>query len=249
MERHRLDIWGAQRHPSCLFLSGIYTGALISLSCLACLRPAIAQTDPYSIGMQYCQMVNNGIERNKAWDYVISNYANASPYGVNSLYGRSDPFAPWSPTRTMPGALGSGIGAGLASGIAMGMQLRRMKGDIQAVINQNCPGSEAAAPSNATQKPSQNKESADWQNYCFDNPWLKECGGQNTTDTTCPGCGGKEVNFPAKGEIQPEPQKLTNPSQKPEPSTNADKLKKQSAHQKCSKVADYSGCMKYNLGN
>jgi len=93
--------------------------------------PAMAQMNPYQIGMQYCQMINSGMSRKKAWDYSIQSYANTSSYGVN----QGDPFAPWSPTRSLGGAIGSGI----ASGLTMGLQLRGMKGDIQKVINSNCP--------------------------------------------------------------------------------------------------------------
>lgn len=138
-------------------------------------RAAVAQMNPYQIGMQYCQMVNNGVSRKKAWDYVISSYANTSPFGVN----RGDPYAPWSPTNTIGGAIGSGI----ASGIAMGLQLRSMKGDIQRVINTNCPGGNSADGSfgsgsgsfqkmpNVTERDIQIFNS----DYCAKNPWERKC--------------------------------------------------------------------------
>ena len=90
--------------------------------------PLEAQMNPYQIGMQYCQMVNSGMSRDRAWNYVVQTYSNTSPYGLN----QGDPYAPWSPTRTLGGAIGSG----LASGLMLGMQLRGMKNDIERVVNQ-----------------------------------------------------------------------------------------------------------------
>lgn len=115
--------------------------------------------NPYQIGMEFCGMVKNGISRDKAWNYVVSSFANSSPYGLN----RGDPYAPWSPTSTFGGA----IGAGLASGIATGFQLRAMKGDIQAVINSNCPES-SQSPAENFQSPADRQGSGS----CY----LKWCG-------------------------------------------------------------------------
>ena len=115
------------------------------------------------------------MSRKKAWEYVISSYANTSPYGLN----RGDPYAPWSPTCTFGGAIGSGI----ASGIAMGLQLRSMKGDIQRVINTNCPGGSLIDRSSGDgsdpfpQKPNVTKSDIEIFNsdYCANNPWERKC--------------------------------------------------------------------------
>ena len=130
----------------------------------ACTSPVEAQMNPYQIGMQYCQMVNSGMSRDRAWDYVIQTYSNTSPYGLN----RGDPYAPWSPTRTLGGAIGSG----LASGLMLGMQLRGMKNDIERVVNQNCP---------AGYKPGTDEllmpvpAGASLDSYCTWNPWEEKC--------------------------------------------------------------------------
>lgn len=132
--------------------------------------PARSQMNPYQIGMEFCSMVSNGVSRKKAWNYVVSSYVNSSPFGVN----RGDPYAPWSPTRSIGGAIGSG----LASGIAAGMQLRAMKGDIEAVINSNCPEGMQWSPSAAGAGPMNDPSDS---RYCDWNPWLPEC--KNTFST------------------------------------------------------------------
>ena len=54
--------------------NGIDVKQVIIASFLMLLTPraAVAQMNPYQIGMQYCQMVQNGVSSKKAWDYVIS---------------------------------------------------------------------------------------------------------------------------------------------------------------------------------
>jgi len=110
---------------------------LIASTLLVAAAPVHAQLNPYQIGMQYCQMVNSGISRDKAWNYIVENIAETS---VNNSYGQGgDPYAPWSPRRTLGGSLGYGIGTGLAQGMKVGLQLRSMKPDIERVIAANCP--------------------------------------------------------------------------------------------------------------
>ena len=108
--------------------------------------PAMAQGNPYQLGMEYCGMIKNGISRDKAWDYLVSSYVKRSPSALNS----GDPYAPWSPMNTFGGAIGSGITAGISAGI----ELRAMKSDIQAVVNANCPeGAEYTAEATETTQP------------------------------------------------------------------------------------------------
>ena len=112
---------------------------LLALPILFLLSPlaAEAQLNPYQIGMQYCQMANSGISRKKAWNYIVDNIASNA---VNNAYGSAgDPFAPWSSRQSLGGSLGFGIGTGLSQGIMLGTQLRRMKPDIERVIQNNCP--------------------------------------------------------------------------------------------------------------
>lgn len=133
--------------------------------------PAVAQANPYQIGMEYCGMVKNGISRGNAWDYVIKSY-------VTNSSNSGDPYAPWSPTRTFGGAIGSG----LASGIAAGFQLRAMRGDIQAVINSNCPEMQQIkndTVDNINQEAEKQRLGA---KFCDFNPWLDECKFPNKQD-------------------------------------------------------------------
>ena len=140
---------------------------LLAALFLTAASPAIAQIDPYQIGMQYCQLRDSGMSHDKAWGYVINTYANTSPYGVN----RGDPYAPWSPTRTLGGAIGSG----LASGMAMGFQLNAMKGDIQQVINSNCPYGSLRRPT-AKPEPASSPSGNDWlHQQCKDAADYKGC--------------------------------------------------------------------------
>ena len=108
---------------------------------------AQVQLNPYQIGMEYCNMVKSGISRKKAWDYIIENIATGA---TNNQFSRSDPYAPWSPSRTIGGSLGQGIGVGISQGIMVGSQLKRMRPDIEKVIAANCPigGSSSNSPSN-----------------------------------------------------------------------------------------------------
>lgn len=97
---------------------------------------ASAQANPYHIGMEYCRMVQSGIDRDKAWEYIVENLASGA---VNNSFTQGDPYAPWSPQRTLGGSLGYGVGTGIAQGISVGIQLKRMKPDIERVISSNCP--------------------------------------------------------------------------------------------------------------
>ncbi|QNI65698.1 PDZ domain family protein [Synechococcus sp. A15-44] len=109
-------------------------------------------------------MVKSGISREKAWDYIIENIATGA---TNNQFSRSDPYAPWSPSRSIGGSLGQGIGIGITQGIMVGSQLKKMRPDIERVIAANCPigGSVRNYPSNQT-KPS------------ADDPWKKEYSSQ-----------------------------------------------------------------------
>jgi len=113
---------------------------------------AQVQLNPYQVGMEYCNMVKSGISRKKAWDYIIENIATGA---TNNQFNRSDPYSPWSPNRSIGGALGQGIGVGITQGIMVGSQLKKMRPDIERVIAANCPigGSGSNYPSNQT-KPS-----------------------------------------------------------------------------------------------
>ncbi len=222
--------------------------------------------NPYQIGMEFCGMVNNGVSRKKAWNYVVSSYVNSSPFGVN----RGDPYAPWSPTQTLGGAIGSG----LASGIAAGMQLRSMKGDIEAVINSNCPEGVQLNPAEQTAVHSPMTNPSD-PRYCDWNPWLPSCKDNlsKPLQTQAGNCDKSIKKYdcsyakylsanpsiekwakanPAMakkeairlGAIDSESLSTSAPSS---PRQNPAISKQQTdLEEKCMKAADYKGCMEYN---
>ena len=92
------------------------------------------------------------------------------------------------------------------------------------------------------------KQLTSWQNYCADNLWLKECGGQNPDKV--PGFGFSQIppegSIPAAKPLNPLP--AQSQSVKPAMST-ATKVSAQEAkaHNTCLKAVDYAGCMKYQL--
>lgn len=228
--------------------------------------PVRAQMNPYQIGMEFCGMVNNGVSRKKAWNYVISSYVNSSPFGVN----RGDPYAPWSPTRTLGGAIGSG----LASGIAAGMQLRSMKGDIEAVIDSNCPEGVQWNPSEQTgsQGPMNNPNDP---RYCDWNPWLPSCKDSlskplqiqaSNCDKTIKKYDCSYVKYldanpsiekwakanPAMAKKEAvrlgaiDAENLSTSAQSLPAEIPATSKQQTALEEKCMKAADYKGCMEYN---
>lgn len=73
-------------------------------------------------------MMNNGVSRNKAWDYVVTEYTQGQMSNHSSTFG--------SPRL---GGLGGGVGYGLAHGIQAGMSLRNMRGEVNQLTAQICP--------------------------------------------------------------------------------------------------------------
>jgi len=140
-------------------------------------RPA--QANAYSIGMQWCQMVRNGMDASEAWKMIVNDYARAQP----SMLDRGDPYAPWSPTRTWSGAIGAGVGAGIADGIMAAFNLNSMKSDIIKTTDANCPeyglylGKRPKATPQATDAsgatPGDTKGSVAKDLWCI--PWAEDC--------------------------------------------------------------------------
>lgn len=245
---------------------------LLALPLMFAGMPATAQMNPYQIGMQYCQMVNSGMSRKKAWDYSIQSYANTSPYGVN----QGDPFAPWSPTRSFGGAIGSGI----ASGLAMGLQLRGMKGDIQKVINSNCPNSGSFGGQKSEDKINNPSLNRDLSHYCRWNPWEQGCkdgsinaSQKETSNSECHRALRKyDCNYETYLEANPsmrdwaianpvmakkeamrlkaiDAEKIGIEEVVSEPALDAKVQSKNDLEGKCLKAADYKGCMEYHDSN
>jgi len=225
-------------------------------------EPAMAQGNPYQLGMEYCGMVRNGISGKKAWDYIVSSYVRSSPSALNS----GDPYAPWSPMNSLGGAIGSGI----AAGIRAGMELRAMKSDLQAVISANCP--EGTAVSVAMPGDTKGIEAKDL--WCI--PWAENC-------TELDAKINSESDAPChktleKFECSYKKYLVANPAVEKWAKANPVMAKKEAIklgavdaeeialpvvkeasakivtapgakdiEDKCLKAADYKGCMEYNL--
>ena len=97
--------------------------------------PMPVKANAYQMGMQWCQMVRSGMDAAASWNMIKDSYVN----GRFQNTSRGDPYAPWSPTRTWSGAIGSGISEGITGGISAAMDLNRMQPDIIRTTDANCP--------------------------------------------------------------------------------------------------------------
>ena len=97
--------------------------------------PMPVKANAYQMGMQWCQMVRSGMDAAASWNMIKDSYVN----GRFQNTSRGDPYAPWSPTRTWSGAIGSGIGEGITGGLSAAMDLNRMQPDIIRTTDANCP--------------------------------------------------------------------------------------------------------------
>ena len=244
---------------------------LLALPILLFFSPlaAEAQLNPYQIGMQYCQMVNSGLSRKKAWNYIVDNIATNA---VNNAYSSSgDPFAPWSPRRSLGGSLGFGIGTGISQGIMVGTQLRRMKPDIERVIQNNCPAG-YSRPSTSTSEAFDKSSPS----YCNWNPWEAACKDgslqrskaqesclQVLIKYDCKYMKYLEANPHMKDWVKANPEMARKEAlrlkaidadeigsaETPKSEHAADSGADKSKEEKCLKAADYKGCMEYHGSN
>jgi len=135
--------------------------------------------------------------------------------------GKDDRQASRAAANAMANSMTGSFSSNIATIITGG---RAMRDSIQYLIRQQCPdllnGSASQSPPPA--RPTNPSEINQW---CSDNPWLKECGGQNAE------------------KIQSVYGIDAIPSQKlPDPVSAETK-----ANQICLKAADYAGCMKYQM--
>jgi len=137
----------------------------------------------------------------------------------------------------MTGSFGSNIATIITGGSAMNDSLKYL-------IQRQCPEYLSTGVEGKFVK-----QLTSWQNYCFDNPWLRECGGQNPEKV--PGVAG--IQIPPEGSIPAEtlkPLSAQNKSAKPSvPQAKPVPNIEVKAHNTCIKAADYAGCMKYHLAN
>jgi hypothetical protein len=170
--------------------------------------------------------------------------AGATAYCGARFSGKNHKQASRAATNVLVNSMGGSFSSNIATIVTGG---GAMRDSMNYLIQQQCPGyfnNDSAAAQMPPPRPSDQQE---WHKYCSDNPWLKECGGQNPSATSCPDCSRTNVPsgqspLPAKGEIKTQPQK-TVITTAPGPTGTS----KQEAHRLCSKVADYAGCMKYQL--
>lgn len=164
--------------------------------------------------------------------------AGANAYCGARAAGKSHKQASRAATNALVNGMGGNFSSNIATIVTGG---GAMRDSMAYLIQQQCPdlyfNDEAQI-----KVPDKPKEQADWEKYCLDNPWLKECGGQNPGKVACPGC---EDPIPAKGEVKVE--------QAPRQATPAEikaskqKWDKRMAEQFCMKAADFAGCMKYKM--
>lgn len=104
--------------------------AMTALTIAIAGAPVAAMTSPYAVAERMCSMVNGGLSRSQAWNYIVDEYTKGSMQG-------------WSQTWGQPrmGSFGGGaIGYGLASGIRIGMELRSMRSEVFGLTASMCGG-------------------------------------------------------------------------------------------------------------
>ena len=69
---------------------------LLPLLAVLALPTAVNADNAYGYGMQLCQMMRSGMDPSDAEKIVNDSIMNSVP----PSYSNSDPYAPWSPTRT-----------------------------------------------------------------------------------------------------------------------------------------------------
>ena len=118
---------------------------------------AEASATPYAVASRMCEMMNNGVSRNKAWEYVITEYTQGQMGTMSATFG---------PPRL--GGLGGGIGYGIAHGIQAGISLRNMRSEVFGLTSRMCPQS-----SGITRVPTQ-QEHIDNAINMVPTPWLDD---------------------------------------------------------------------------
>ena len=104
--------------------------AITALAIAIAGAPVAAMTSPYAVAERMCSMVNGGLSRSQAWNYIVDEYTKSSMQN-------------WSQTWGQPrmGSFGGGaIGYGLASGIRIGMELRSMRSEVFGLSASMCGG-------------------------------------------------------------------------------------------------------------
>jgi hypothetical protein len=154
--------------------------------------------------------------------------AGATAYCAARAAGNDDRQASRAAANAMANSMTGSFTSNIATIITGG---RAMRDSIKYLIQQQCPqylGGEPA-PTPVAPKPT---DAAAYSRWCEDNPWLKECGGQDSN----------KIQSVYGKEHQPSLARPTKDSQA-RPSAAAESK----ANAICLKAVDYSGCMKYQL--
>ncbi len=128
-------------------------------------EPVAAMTSPYAVAERMCSMVNGGLSRSQAWDYIVDEYTKGSMQN-------------WSQTWGQPrmGSFGGGaIGYGLASGIRIGMELRSIRSEVFGLTARMCGGSPSLIETVAA--PVTEPSSTDASKPQAEEPTIKDCTG------------------------------------------------------------------------
>ncbi len=154
--------------------------------------------------------------------------AGATAYCAAKAAGKDDPQASRAASNALANSMTGSFTSNIATIITGG---RTMRDSIKYLIQQQCPQylGGATAPAPVAPKPTNPDEYIRW---CEDNPWLKECGGQDPARI-------QSVYGLEKSSAQTPP---VNNLQKGQSSAAEAK-----ANAICIKAVDYAGCMKYQL--
>lgn len=165
--------------------------------------------------------------------------AGATAYCAARAAGKNDNQASRAASNALANSMTGSFSSNMATIITGAGTMRE---SLKYLIQRQCP-EDLSAGSEA--KPA--KQLTSWENYCLDNPWLKECGGQNSDKI--PGVAGNQI--PPEGSIPSESVKGLPVQNKPAKSTVANGKQagniEVKAHNDCLKAADYAGCMRYQL--
>jgi hypothetical protein len=160
--------------------------------------------------------------------------AGATAYCAARAAGRDDRQA----TRAASNALVNGMTGSFSSNIATIITGgSAMNDSLKYLIQRQCPELLTGGSTNSVPVQARPTDPAALESWCNNNPWEKECGGQNPDKATCYGC---------EEQVKPVTPVSTNEVKHSAIQENKKKAEA-TAHNACLKASDYVGCMKYQL--
>ena len=136
---------------------------LLPLLAVLALPTAVNADNAYGYGMQLCQMMRSGMDPSDAEKIVNDSIMNSIP----PSYSSSDPYAPWSPTRTTSGAIASGISSGIVDGFAAAMRASALKPGVIKTMESNCPDFYESARNRSNENKVVKKKVCTWEKDKF----------------------------------------------------------------------------------